>query len=333
MAKLKSRRIITKNSSEEVKQEEELVYCRRCMENKKSKNFHSAVDTNIDKNGLLSVCKDCVNELYENALLVTENNMEEAIFKVCKSLNILFSSKVVDSLKLHLNKQESQGIKKEVFGLYKSHLGRHLSLNQGISGTFTDIPIGFSKGDTIEEIKDESNEFKEYLKYFWGNGLSKEDYSYLETELGRWKKTHSCSNAAEETLLREVCFTQLEIRKSRLESNDPSSLIKRLQDLMKTANLANPVSSSQAQDVFGVWIKDIETKTPAEWWEDNKIFKDADGLMVYINDFIVRPIRNFIMSTRDFKISENDGIEMEDVDESFGEEDLKDGTEPEPEVE
>jgi hypothetical protein len=329
MAKLKSRRLLGKEEQSDKVEEKVLVYCRRCMEKKRENHFHSAVDPNIDKNGLLSVCKDCVNELYENALLVTENNMEESIFKVCKSLNILFSSKVVDSLKLHLSKQESQGIKKEVFGLYKSHLGRHLSLNQGVSGTFTDVPSGFSKGDTIDEIKNETPEFKEYLKYFWGNGLGKEDYSYLETELARWKKTHSCSNAAEETLLREVCFTQLEIRKSRLEGNDPSTLIKRLQDLMKTANLASPVASSQAQDIFGVWIKDIESKTPAEWWEDNQIFKDVDGLMVYINDFIVRPIRNFIMSTRDFKISENDGIEMEDVDESFSDEDLKDGTEPE----
>lgn len=324
MAKIKTRRLIVKSEGEK----QELVYCRRCMESKVKKEFHSCVDQDLDKNGLMSVCKDCVNQIYENVSLATNGNMEEAIYRVCKMLNVLFSSKVVDSLKLHLAKQEAQGTSKQIFGLYKSHLGRHLSLNQGLSGTFVENPVIFSKGDTIEKIENETDDFKEYLKVFWGNGLSVEDYGYLESELGRWKKTHSCSNAAEETLLREVCFTQLEIRKSRLEGNDPSALIKRLQELMKTANLASPVAASQSQDVFGVWIKEIETKTPAEWWEDNRIFKDVDGLMVYINDFIVRPIRNFIMSTRDFKISEEIGVEDDDINEELGD-DLEDGIEAE----
>lgn len=327
MAKLKSRRLIAKKEDVEEKKEE-LVYCRKCKENKKTSEFHSALDNFLDSNGFFSVCKSCIDNIFNGFMNSSMNDINESIYKTCKVLNVLYVEKVVESVRLHISKSEEKERTYKIFSLYKSHLGRHLSLNQGVLGTFVESPVIFSKGDTVDSIENETTEFKDYLKIFWGNGLSVEDYNYLESELGRWKKTHSCSNAAEETLLREVCFTQLEIRKSRLEGNDPSTLIKRLQDLMKTANLASPVAASQSQDVFGVWIKEIETKTPAEWWEDNRIFKDVDGLMVYINDFIVRPIRNFIMSTRDFKISEEIGVEDDDINEELGD-DLEDGIETE----
>ena len=72
-------------------------------------------------------------------------------------------------------------------------------------------------------------------------------------------------------------------------------------DPAKTS-LAN---SSKALDAFGVWIKDIEEKSPAEWYKDKKKFKDIDGIDDYLKKYVTRPIKNFITGSRDFNVDKD----------------------------
>jgi hypothetical protein len=316
MAKLRSRRIIEKEILDEEKEEKkEFLYCRKCQENKKPTDFHDAVDHFLDKNGKFSICKECINLIFDGFMKTSGNSISESIYKTCRTVNVLYSEKVVESLKLHLSKNEEKGRSYEPFGLYKSHLGKYLSLNKSILGIFEENVV-FMKPENEKELEFESEDFKEYLKKFWGDSLLREDYEYLESELARWKKTHSCQNAAEETLLREICFNNLEIRKARTEGKETGTLVKKLQELMKTANLANQSASGNSQqETFGLWIKEIEQTTPAEWWEDHQIFKDVDGVIKYIENYFVRAIRNFITSTKDFRIDDFDSEEETDFEE------------------
>ena len=41
-------------------------------------------------------------------------------------------------------------------------------------------------------------------------------------------------------------------------------------------------------------IRDIEQYTPAEYFKDKKLFRDADGLGEYFQRFVTRPLRNLM---------------------------------------
>jgi hypothetical protein len=162
----------------------------------------------------------------------------------------------------------------------------------------------------------------EDLAYYWGTGLNEEDYAYLEKELSEWKKTHRCDTKAEESLLREICLTALAIRKERAAQHSPKSLVKDLQDLMKTASV-DPAKTAQANsgkslDTYSSFIKIIETKEPAEYYKDKMLFRDFDKLDKYFKDYVTRPLKNFVTQSRDFNVEvEEDSDETLDTNEEY----------------
>lgn len=90
-----------------------------------------------------------------------------------------------------------------------------------------------------------------------------------------------------------------------------------MKSLAISPNMANASTASKSTETFGLWIKDIEELEPAEWHQDNTIYKDMDNLDFYFQNYFVRPIRNFITGSRDFNITEMDGdvdIELSDED-------------------
>ncbi len=317
MAKLKSRRLIVKEEqSEEIK--ETLVYCRKCMKSKKQAHFHTALDLDLDKNLLLSVCKECVNEIFNRYLVSSNNNMNEAVYKTCKKLNILYSERVVDSLKLHLAKKEAEGKEIEIFGIYKAHLGRFLSLNEGIAGTFEYETSSFSKENVIEEeLEGETEDTISELKSTWGDGLTRDDYEFLERELSNWKQSHKCDTYAELVLLKEICYVQLDMKKARIEDRDTSALLKKLLDAMKVSALdpakANQASSGTGKETWGMFIKNIEETTPAEYFADKELFKDFDNIDIYFQNYIRRPAINFYSSSRNLELLDEEKKEDTDI--------------------
>lgn len=281
----------------------EFGYCRRCMKTLPVESFYKATDELLDTSGRMSVCKNCIEEFFL-ARLQIDINISAAVLFVCRALNIYYDEKSIDETKKEMDTRASSGIAKDMgkfFGRYKAQIGRkHLP-------PYFIEPLQREIVDGLENV-DEDEEFKRYLVEFWGEGLTVEQYNFLENEMARWKRTHRCDNTAEETLLREICFTALEIREGRQAGRSSDGSIKRLQDLMKTASLdpakANAASSGKSAETFGEWIKEIEEKTPAEWFDEQEKFRDMDGLADYLLEYITRPIRNFITGSRDFNTSD-----------------------------
>lgn len=300
------------------------VYCRKCMKIKSSKDFYLRVDDFLDSNGFMSICKECCNEIYNNSLNI-ERNFEKALFRTCKILNMAWSPNAVDATRTHVIK--AQNAKKEniqVFGIYKSKLSTLGNLSSDGIMTFD----GYNNTGQIilqNEITDDKD-FDKYLKDFWGPGLEYEEYEFLESELARYKKTHKCDTATEESLLRQICFAELDIRKSRMDKGGgDSSAVKRLQDLMKTASVdpakASSANSGTAKDTFSSFIKIIEDNEPASYYgqDDKKLFKDFDNIDFYFKKYITRPLKNFITQSRDFNVDTEDDID-EIVDSEDGDE-------------
>jgi hypothetical protein len=312
MIKIMERKARVKSLPRKNKVDELQVYCRKCTKTKSSKEFYSALDLNLDKNSFMSICRECCAEIYENSYTM-EHNFEKALLRTCKILNVAWVPNAVEATKTQVSKAMSSGKTDiQVFGIYKSKLSTLSNLNSDIQLTF-DNSVSNIDTSTDENITDDQN-FNKYLKEFWGPDLVFEDYEFLESELARYEETHKSDTASEKSLLRQICFAELDIRKARTGGNTPgANLIKTLQDLMKTASIdpskASLANSGKAKETFSSFIKTIEETEPADFYLDKKLFKDFDGLDFYFKKYLTRPLKNFVTQSRDFNVEVEDDVD------------------------
>lgn len=294
------------------------VYCRRCMQTKDTDNFYSAVDKILDKNGYMSVCKDCINEIYSK-LYLAERDVHKAILRTCRVINLAYNNDTVDSTIKQVDGKDVKEYSKEFFGLYKRKLS-------GIFEREDNLDLTFKEPEDKSAIKDNSLDQSEEtvnLVNMWGDGYSIEDYNWLENEYSKWIKYHKSDTMAEVTLLKEIVWKNYEIKKARMEGKSTSSLVKELQDLMKTASVdpakSTIAGSSENRDTFSSFIKLIEEKEPAEYYKDKKLFEDFDNIGAYFRKYVTRPLKNFITQSRDFNVDSNDEEDDDELIESLSE--------------
>ncbi len=288
-------------------------YCRKCQKVKKISDFYKATDLYLDSNGHMSVCKDCVNEMYVSILDSEHGSISKTILRMCRMLNVKYDENAIASALEHTKIREADETK--LFGFYRLKLltnNRTDVSDTSIDLTYKDNPIvngGFDKPVEYEVSQDVID--------FWGEGLDTSEYAWLERTLDDWKKTHKCDTKAEEVLFREIVFKQFEIEKARKANSATGGLIKELQDIMKTASVdpakSNIAGAGKSQDTFSSFIKMIEENEPAEvFGEEREAFKDFQGIEKYFEKYVVRSIKNFITGSRDFNIdSEEEEIEGE----------------------
>ncbi|MCK9326944.1 MAG: hypothetical protein M0P69_15740 [Bacteroidales bacterium] len=291
---------------------DDTIYCRKCQNYKKPYEFYEATNLFLDTNGKMSLCRGCCQELYDYYYKIY-GTLEGAMKATCRDLDVRFSMPILQQVQSQVDTLTSRGKEaKAIFGYYKSKLGSTGKANEGLdsfrfrdSDNLQDVSIGTTTGEIGEPNVDDM--------IFWGQGFIETDYMFLNSELENWKATHKCDNQAELTLLKEICIKILTIRNKRAVKENVSSEVKELQDLFKTASVdpakANVASAGKSHEAFGVWIKDVEQFRPAEWFEQQEKYVDMDGFKPYIQNYVVRPIKNFISGVRNFFV--NDSIDAD----------------------
>jgi hypothetical protein len=290
------------------------IYCRKCQKTKNGNYFYDATQLVLDSNGKMSVCRDCIMGMYDN-MFQNEKTMSKTIYRLCRLLDVRYEESSIDMTEKKIEK--IGGTKKNsAFGYYLANLKSVGVKNSGIDDvTFNDISPTIVT-DPITEDEDED----EHLRRFWGINFNYDDYVFLEEEFDDWKKTHKCDTKAESSLLKELCYKELEIRKARVEGKSTASLVKEKQDLMKTASV-DPAKTSVAgggksQDTFSSFIKIIEETEPADYYADKGLFRDFDNIDFYFRKYVVRPLKNFITQSRDFNVeADSSEDEEEDIEE------------------
>lgn len=292
----------------------EKVYCRKCKQIKPESSFYTATDTFLDSNGFMSVCKDCINDIYD-AFYNSNQNMEKTILEMCRLLNIRFDLGAVSATKAQIETYAEKGTKiQAIFGTYKSKLTA--SMPKGKIGDKDPVDLTFYEpnSEIVEEISVlEDGKDLEYFQETWGIGqdLDMNDYLYLENEYAKLIKTTKCDTYPEELFLRQICFVLNDIRKNREKGKSVDADIKVFQSMMKDGALRpadqNEKNSGKSSDSFGSWIKHIETMTPAEWYDDHEKFHDMEGMEEDLED-IKRSMKNFITGSRDFSSIDLEGI-------------------------
>lgn len=310
-------------------------YCRKCMNSLPSKDFYECVDGGfVDANGLMSVCKDCIQEMYDT-LFAENQSLEKSIHKMCTSLNVLFSNEAISATRAHINTITESGKKvSAVFGIYKQKiLSTQKTMNKsGIEDmSYEDVGTIF----TEKEVITPAISIPQSVIDFWGDDIARADVLYLEREYGNFKKTHETDSYAKIVLLKEVCYIMLHIKQLRAVGDDIDDSLKQLQTLMKNLAIspgATKGDASKESETFGLWIQDIEQFEPAQWLKTDPkgdMYRDVANVDAYFQKYFVRATKNFILASKDFNIEDEkdeDIFELEAGEEvNYRLEDIDDG--------
>ena len=294
-------------------------YCRKCMQTLPAKDFYDAVDAGfIDANGLMSVCKSCIQGMYDKSYQVT-GSFEKTILYLCKLLNVRFSQPAVDAARTHFETMQSKGKDPVIgFGIYKIKLSAvKRSMDKSSK---EDMTFEYDSVVYVTKEADDEKETPDELKLFWGDYFKWDDIKFLQNEFNNFKKTVKTGTHPEVTLLREVCYKLLEVRNARMQERSTSAQVKELQELMKSLaispNMISEAAGGDGHDRYSKWLEDIELYGPAEWLEHeaHEMFRDVVGpVEQYFQNYFVRPLQNLMLTSRDFNIVE--GEEKDNFDE------------------
>jgi len=286
-------------------------YCRYCMEEKPPNEFFSAID-GLDKNGLFSVCKECINEtIYPNAY-AKEKVLSKTLLSVCRTLNVAYSEDVMASVKAQMTKTKEKGKNHpHPFSLYKMRLttmlakgGSEIEDPSHYDLTFKE-PFNLSKDpEEIERLSGND---------FWGTNLTIDDIDFLEERFSNFKKTHTTDTAAEIELLKLVCHNLLDIDRARAAGKSTITEVKQLQQLMKTLAVSPDMQTEDANaknlETYGLKIKYIEEHSPAELLDEigRSKYEDSDDYRTYYENFVKRPTINYNAGISNYTILNEEG--------------------------
>lgn len=311
-------------------------YCRYCANEKDSRRFYKSFDF-LDADGKMPICIDCVSYLF-NFYYSIHSRIDVALYEVCRCINVRYDSRAYSSLMAALERngmkatadaladgydevQPSSDIdtiavdtKSILFGKYYAILQR-IYANSDVELTFdvykNDRPEGYEDKSTDKPASETMQElFEQHLSAVekkWGKGYEPDDYAFLESEYNSWAKTKDVENKSVDLLIREVCMQQLKMRKIRedggeVKKGDVDILTTLMDKCSITPDKEKESNSSKSQAAFGLWLKDVETLSPAEWVENQKLFKDVEGIDQYVKQTYDRAVKNYIGMQRDFRV-------------------------------
>ena len=151
----------------------------------------------------------------------------------------------------------------------------------------------------------------------FGLGFSEQDYDVLKFEYDDWvSKYGEPEDKRQDELYKSICYLKLQLQKS-VQNGDAGigALAKTYKEYINAATTEledrkQKKEDSVKLDPLGVWISDIEKYTPAEYYKDKDLYRDADGIGGYASRFIFRPLKNLLTGSKEldkeFNLSKED---------------------------
>lgn len=253
-------------------------------------------------------CKECIlgyaNELNDKIY----HDEYKSLYELCKLIDVYYNKDLYKSLK---ESAVESGDESSQFALYFQKIN---SLPQYRGKVFNDSELSEDAQSKLEEFENNDKE----LSKRWGKSWNREDLQWLEENYTEWLTHNDCEKLSVQRLVQMICIKELEIRKTREIGKPTDKLEKSLMELMNSSNLTprtmSAMNETDSTKVFGLWLKDIEQYKPAEYFKDKKLYFDFDGILEYFNKFILRPMKNLLVGTRDF--DKEFALEDENVEES-----------------
>ena len=265
-------------------------------------------------NGYVPICKSCTDKYYYQLVDFFSGNEEKAIERICGIFDWFYDDDAVAASR-RISMDRSR------ISIYPAKMNLSQSASRGTS--YLDY-IKLKSSEEIDSMErlSEVNQTREAALVSertvkrWGLGYTPEEYDILNSHY-KTLKDQASDDIVTENLVRELCTIKAQQSRA-LVNNETDKYIKLTQLYQTTLGSANlkPKSNKESElnaqsDMFGIWTRDIERYTPADFFADKAIYKDYDGLGEYFNRFIVRPFKNLITGSKEmdveFSIQGDDG--------------------------
>ena len=209
----------------------DLIYCPACDD------FHAHYAFYEDKrypSGYFPECKERLKRqaLDYNKKTDTYTDNKEKTINVLRKLDLPFIEPIYNSAIIKVTEQLSAA-PRATSSAYQHYLTTIKSLPQYEGKTFKDSQM---ENDTVYEATDERTA-REDIKKVFGDGLTEADYLYLQDQYDDWYARTQIDTKAQETLVVQICFAQMNLWKAQKSGKDTKDLVRSLNDLMGSANL------------------------------------------------------------------------------------------------
>lgn len=255
--------------------------CTDCGKTKATeKNFymsHSPIYSNND--GRVPICKVCTIERYE-VLVDKYGDKLKALQHLCMNLDIYFNKDL--AISMYSNMKEKDNLAKLYFSKVNS-----LQQYKGLTSLDSDLMETLVETTSNDENTNRDGEFSVTPAVIkrWGNGLSDDDYFFLETTYEEFTSVYDDRTPAQKLIFRQIAKSLLEGEKAIKTGNTAGfeKMNNLVSKLMNDGNIKPIQEASIAEDDtqgWGVWVNRIETERPIG--EPSEQFKDADKISTYI---------------------------------------------------
>lgn len=256
--------------------EGKLVYCHHCNDWISSNNFYSSNDYG---SGYFPICKKCVLEIVEQRKKKTDkpNETKESVKKMLQMMDLPYIDDLYDGCCQDVVNEVNEKNRKAPFLQYLTIIK---SLPQYRGKTWKDSDA------EIEDGVSSNRKVKQATIKRFGQGLSNEDYIFLQDQYEDWITRYECKTKAQEELFERLCFKKLEIFKATRDGKSTKDLDASYQELMKTANITprqNSLDTLSEGQTLGQLIEKWETEKPIP--ETDPELKDVDKIGQYIDVF------------------------------------------------
>ena len=296
------------------------IHCTACGKGftRQKDNFNvSPSPYYVSNDGYLPVCKKCLEKSFrrykEN---IFDGDEDKAMDLLCATVNTCFDETAWESAKKSANG-------KSAVGVYFSKL--NLMQTKGVSYADTVMlrrsgEVGASPPPPVPAKpvpEDTGNKIPLETIQLFGLGFSNQDYEVLKYEYDDWvSKYGEPEDKRQDELYKSICYLKLQLQKS-VQNGDAGigALAKTYKEYINAATTEledrkQKKEDSVKLDPLGMWISDIEKYTPAEYYKDKELYRDADGIGSYASRFIFRPLKNLLTGSKEldkeFNLSKED---------------------------
>lgn len=281
--------------------------------------------SNFYSKGVLPICKDCFGRKFGEYARVYKSN-KIAMQRMCMAFDIYFNETAFDkcdtkddavvgkyfrnlNLGQHSEKSFDDSLKDGIFEFSGERKKVH-----GVRVAYVD------EYDNVQEEIDEKINPKDIEK--WGIGFDAADYAELNNHYKTLKKANANTDDNQEIFIKDLCYAKM-LQMKALRNNDLDNYNRLTDSYRKTfqqSGIKVVKESASTEDVsFGVSIDTIERYTPAEFYKNQDLYKDFDGIGDYIKRFLLRPLKNLQFGSKEkdfeFFVKDEENINEYDDDE------------------
>lgn len=289
------------------------IYCRYCQQMLPPVKYFNATNLFIDKNGKMSICTNCIQDIYDKNFLAYQD-MSKAMFLTCQDIDLFFDDGVVVEVKNYF--ENTKDSKFSIMSKYKALVSVR-NKNTNIRFRDTKIESEYDKKERIINVDLDKDRVKK-----WGTFPKEDAYEFLEETYNLYVDSYGADSPSEKDSFKTLALLLYRQREEPTNKDVTSALKEQLKLCGISPEQQRKEKSDKGSRTFGVDIAIFENTDPItyipEWEKETNRYKDYDGLESDKKD-IIRNMHNFFVEgSRDFK---SEGVDISLITDSEEDED------------